>query len=121
MRKILLFLLVLIIAAFTIPATRARVGEFVNPVVDSFRAKLVPSRLEAMADQLDVRIQRGQGLPGNFEGWLRRDFSSVPVDPWGNAWFLDSGRRGYTVGSLGPDGRKNTDDDIIVERRQGRR
>jgi hypothetical protein len=121
MGKLFFIVLVILGAVIAIPASRDRIADYVNPVVDGFRAKMVPSRLEVMADQLDVRIQRGQGLPGNFEGWLRRDFSAVPVDPWGNVWYLDVGRRGYTVGSMGPDGRKNTDDDITVERREGRR
>ena len=104
-----------------IPTSRARINDFVDPVVDAYKAKMVPTRLEIIADQLDVRIQRGQGLPGHFEGWLRRDFSGAAVDPWDNPWYLSSGRRGYTVGSRGPDGLMNTPDDIIVERREGRR
>jgi hypothetical protein len=84
------------------------------------RAKLVPRRLEAMADQLEARMARGQGIPASWEGWLRRDFSGPELDPWGNPWFMEAGRRGITVGSLGPDGALGTDDDITEERRQAR-
>jgi hypothetical protein len=69
-----------------------------------------------MADQLDVRLGRGEGLPGVFDGWLRRDYSGPETDPWENPWFLDAGRRSYTVGSMGPDGEKGTADDITVTR-----
>jgi hypothetical protein len=69
-----------------------------------------------MADQLDVRLGRGEGLPGGFEGWLRRDYSGPELDPWENPWFLEAGRRSYTVGSMGADGVRGTGDDIVVER-----
>ena len=120
MGKIILILLVVLGAAMAIPSTRAKMEDAATPIIDKFRVKLVPKRLETMADQLDVRLSRGQGLPTSWEGWLRRDYSSVPEDPWGNIYYLDSSRRGYTVGSMGPDGVKGNDDDIKEERRQGR-
>ena len=70
-----------------------------------------------MADQLDVRLSRAEGLPTGFEGWLRRDYSGVAQDPWDNVYYLQTGRRDYTVGSMGPDGVQGTGDDIIVKRR----
>ena len=61
-----------------IPSTRAKLVDAGTPVMDRVRAKLVPRRLEVMADQLDVRLERGQGLPTSWDGWLRRDFSGAP-------------------------------------------
>jgi Type II secretion system (T2SS), protein G len=69
-----------------------------------------------MADQLDVRLSRGEGLPPNFGGWLRRDFSGSETDPWRRPWYLKPGRRSYTVGSMGPDGADGTGDDITETR-----
>lgn len=120
MGKIVLILLVIFGAAMAIPSTRAKLEHAAAPVMNRVRAKMVPSRLNTMADQLDVRLQRGQGLPASWEGWLRRDYSGVPEDPWGNLYYLESGRRGFTVGSMGPDGERGTEDDITVEHRQGR-
>ena len=37
-----------------------------------------------------------------------------------NVYYLESSRRGFTVGSMGPDGERRTADDITVERRFGR-
>ena len=50
---------------------------------------------------LDVRLGRGEGLPGNFEGWLRRDYSGPELDPWDRPWFIAPDDRAYTVGSDG--------------------
>ena len=73
--------------------------------------------MNAMADQLDVRLGRAEGFPGNFEGWLRRDYTGVHEDPWGNVYYLKVGGRDYTVGSAAGDGEQGTEDDITVTRR----
>ena len=120
MGKIILVLLVVLGAAVAIPSTRAKIEDAAAPLMNSVRAKLVPRRLEALADQLESRMARGQGVPASWEGWLRRDFSGPELDPWGNQWFMETGRQGITVGSMGPDGARGTDDDITEQRRQAR-
>ena len=55
--------------------------------------------------------------PKNAKSWrgpyLKKD---IPDDPWGNAYIYDfpgkHNNRGYDLMSMGPDGRKGTDDDI---------
>lgn len=120
MGKIILILVVVFGAAMAIPSTRAKLEDAAAPAMNAFRARIVPGRLETMADQLEVRLERGEGFPGSWEGWLRRDYSSVPEDPWGNLYYLESGRRGFTVGSSGADGVRGNEDDITVERQTGR-
>jgi Type II secretion system (T2SS), protein G len=116
-RKLILLALLLFAVGMAIPKTRARMVEAVTPLMDRFRLKLVPSRLDSMADQLEARLGRGEPYPGNWEGWLRRDFSGTPEDPWGNVYYLKHDQRGFTVGSAGPDGIPNNGDDITEERR----
>jgi hypothetical protein len=100
-----------------VPSSRARIQEeAVTPVMDAVGTRLVPRRLTAMADQLDVRLSRGEGIPTVFEGWLRRDYSGPELDPWEHPWFIEVGRREYTVGSMGPDGELGTGDDIVERR-----
>lgn len=118
--KILLILILVLCVALAVPSTRATLMEKAAPVMNGFKTKLVPSRLEAMADQLEIRVNRGEGFPSSWEGWLQRDFSGEPQDPWGHTYFLQTGRASFTVGSLGPDGVQNTDDDIKVTRRLGK-
>ena len=115
-----LFMLCIVVFAVTmaIPSTRAEFNaRAIRPVMDRIGARLVPRRLDAMADQLDVRLGRAERLPAdNFGAWVRRDYTGPETDPWGNAWFLQIGRRDYTVGSMGPDGEVGTDDDIVERR-----
>ena len=116
-KKLFLFLLALLAVGMAIPSTRAEIrSRAVTPVFDEIGGRLAPGRLEAMADQLDVRLGRGEGLPGAFDAWLRRDYTGPEQDPWDNPWFIRANRRSYTVGSMGPDGAEGTPDDITVER-----
>ena len=113
--KLVMMLFVLLAVGMAVPSTRAEIeARAIQPVKDNIGARIVPGRLEAMASQLNVRLGRAEPLPGNFVGWLRRDFSSSEMDPWGNIYFLEAGRRAYTVGSMGPDGIQGTEDDITV-------
>ena len=104
--------------AMAVPISRAKLQQEVfKPILDNINGRLVPSRLTAMADQLDIRLGRAEGFPGDWESWLRRDFSGVPQDPWGNGYYIEIGRRDYTVGSVAGDGEQGTEDDITVTRR----
>ncbi len=122
-KNLLMLGVVLFAVAMAYPPTRTQMGDtLVQPVKDEIGRRLVPRRIRVMADQLDVRLSRAQGLPAGFEGWLRRDYSGLEHDPWGNVYFLQTGRRNYTVGSMGPDGVQGTEDDITVTRQlPGRR
>ena len=120
MKKVIGALIVLLAVGAAIPATRARMAEAIDPLFEGIRAKVTPRKVEAIADQLDARLRLGQGLPGNWEAWLRRDYTGDVEDAWGNPWYLDTRRRGYyAVGSMGPDGEQGTDDDIRVQRELG--
>ena len=116
-KKLMMLAFLALAVAMAVPASRARITDSVRPLKDEVGARLVPRRLGVMADQLDVRLGRGERLPERFDGWLRRDYSGAPEDPWGNIYFLQPGRRDYTVGSMGPDAVQGTDDDITETRR----
>ena len=110
-----LFSLAFIALAITmaVPSLRADLQDFVRPYVDAVKAKYVPRQLRVMADQIDARLRRAEGLPdANFSGWLRRFYTGSETDPWGNEYYLMSTPRDYWVGSMGPDGEQGTDDDI---------
>jgi len=112
-KKLFMLLIAVFAVAMAVPSTRQQIQDNAfTPVMDAIGTRLVPRRLRVMADQLDVRIGRAEGLPGNFEGWLRRDYTGPEADPWGNPWYLVEGRGSYTVASRGPDGEQGTPDDI---------
>lgn len=118
LKKLFMLCLIVFAVAMAIPSTRAQfTATAITPVMDRIGTRLVPRRLDAMADQLDVRLSRAEQLPnGNFGAWVRRDYTGPETDPWGNPWYLQVGRRDYTVGSFGPDGEMGTPDDIIERR-----
>ncbi len=115
-KKLLMILFLALAVGMAIPSSRAEIASWGEPITDGIGERLVPRRIEAMADQLDVRLDRAEGLPDRFDGWLRRDYTGAPEDPWGNIYYLVQGRRDYTVGSMGPDGVQGTDDDISITR-----
>jgi len=117
-KKLVLLIILVFAVAMAVPSTRAQFqARAITPVMDAIGVRLVPRRLNAMADQLDVRLSRAERLPAdNFAAWLRRDYTGPDTDPWGNSWFLQVGRRDYTVGSMGPDGQIGTGDDLVVRR-----
>lgn len=115
-KKVLMFAFLALAVGMAIPTTRAEIASWGVPITDGIGERLVPRRIEVMADMLDVRLSRAEGLPENFEGWLRRDYTSSPTDPWDNMYYLTRGRRDYTVGSMGPDGIQGNDDDISITR-----
>ena len=117
-KKVFLLAFTAFLIAMAIPSSRARLQQEVfKPIMDDVNGRLVPARLTTMADQLDFRLGLAEGFPGNWESWLRRDFSGSPQDPWGNTYYLQIGRRDYTVGSAAGDGEEGTEDDITVTRR----
>jgi hypothetical protein len=115
-KKLIMVAFLLLAVGMAIPSTREQIGNSVVPVKDWIGYKLVPRRVEAMADQLDARLGRAEGLPGHFESWLRRDYSGSELDPWNRQYYLIAGRRDYTVGTMGADGVQGTDDDFTVTR-----
>jgi hypothetical protein len=120
-KRLLLFVFAVFAVAMAVPSTRQQIQDNAfTPVKDAIGTRLVPRRLDVMADQLDVRLGRAEGLPDNFEGWIRRDYSGPETDPWGNPWYLSQGRSSYTVGSMGPDGQQGTEDDIRETRNRPR-
>lgn len=117
LKRLFLLLLAVFAVAMAVPSTRQQIQDNAfTPVTDEIGRRLVPRRLQVMADQLDVRLSRGERLPQNFEGWLRRDYSGPEMDPWRNSWYLLPGRSSYTVGSMGPDGVMRTEDDLTESR-----
>lgn len=112
--KLLLLVIVALGIGLAVPKTRPRL---VNPIMNRINQKIVPQRLENIAAQLDQMLLRGEQLPsGNWEGWIEAYTTQPARDPWGNVYYLDRKRDGYTLGSMGPDRTKGTADDMTVQR-----
>jgi len=119
MGKIFMLLILGLGIALAVPKSRAAI---LTPAMNRINAEIVPRRLQAIASQLENRTRRGEALPNNngWESWLENTLSSSPEDPWGNVYYLDRRRDGFTVGSMGPDGLKGTADDYTDARQYAR-
>jgi hypothetical protein len=116
MGKLIMILILALAIGMTVPRTRAMIEKEVKPLVDHFKVKITAGRLKSMADQLAVRVNRGEGYPASWSGWLEMDFSGDPIDLWGNQYYMTNSPDGFTVGSDGPDGIQGTADDLKVTR-----
>ena len=120
MGKLIMILILALAIGMSVPKTRAMIEGEVKPVVDRYKVKITRSRLKAMADELAVQVNRGEGYPPNWPAWLEMDFSGDPMDEWGHQYYMTHTTEGFTVGSDGPDGMQGTADDIRVRRDLGR-
>ncbi len=121
-KKVFLLAVLGLAVGLTIPSSRTAIFEQLAPLTDDVRARMATRRLNGMSSQLDARMRTQGRLPGGgggFESWLRSSFNGSPQDPWGNIYYLAPDRRGFVVGSNGPDGQQGTMDDITVRRAFG--
>lgn len=121
MGKLIMIIILAFAIGVTVPKTRAMMEAQAKPLIDKVKAKVVPGRLKAMADELAVRINRGEPYPASWTSWLDRDFTGDPQDPWGHDYYMKRTRDGFTVGSMGPDGIAGNADDIKLKRDLKRR
>lgn len=130
-KKLILLLVVFAVASATVPALRERVEPRVVPVWDTGLRRLEPvielamvpvhrwlaqHEAQSIARMLHSRAGASDRLPlpSDFPDYLRRNWRGGKQgrDPWGNWYYLVVSRDSITVGSAGPDGERNTEDDI---------
>jgi hypothetical protein len=126
MKKLIVFVVVLA-AVFAVTPLRERLCALTLPVLT--RLGPVGDRLATPARRYSARNDlafykrliessqtEGRELPGDrtFAQWLRqRAPQDDGLDPWGNAYWLRRVRTGgWELGSNGPDGERDTPDDI---------
>lgn len=118
--KLILLIVVLLAVGASIPKTRAMMMEEAKPLVNRVKARIVPGRLKAMAEELVSQAHRGEPLPTvgkAWDQWLHYEYTGDAQDPWGHLYYLKMDRTGFTVGSMGPDGLRGDSDDITLHRR----
>jgi hypothetical protein len=115
MGKLLLLLLVALGVGLAVPKTRVRIA---NPVLTGVYRQLVPNRVEMIASQLDFVRKRGDRLPESDQlaDWIESNTTVPPLDPWGNAYYLEKRSDRFTVGSMGQDSVRGTPDDLTAVR-----
>lgn len=100
--------------------------EVIASAVNQQRVIGARAELESIARALEAfRAQRGFYVESKSEAVLI-DFLSphylsrvIRLDPWGRPYRYEGTRDRFTLSSLGPDGKENTNDDIVVGGRPG--
>jgi hypothetical protein len=115
MGKVFLLLIAALGVALAVPRSRAQI---LPPVLDRVYNMLVPNRVEMIASQLEFVRRRGDRLPENdaLKRWIETNTSVPPLDPWGRAYYIDRRSDRFTVGSMGQDGLRGTEDDVTAVR-----
>jgi hypothetical protein len=128
MFKKMVVLIVLLGFAWSYPPLRAKVAHAASPALEllgpvGYRMQQPMRKYQAetdvkfLVDQLQMARTEGRSLPSpgtSFNEWMlkRKGAGDRGRDPWGNHYWLLRSESAYTVVSSGPDGEKNTPDDI---------
>ncbi|UCC72938.1 MAG: hypothetical protein JSV86_21760 [Gemmatimonadota bacterium] len=118
MKKIIIFLIAVAGLAFLEPRTRSQIMNAISPLSEASHKRSALRALEQMA----MDVQRSKARTGSypqpslFRDWLLQNDRNVQ-DPWGSEYYFELFADSFVVGSLGPDARMRTVDDIRVAER----
>jgi hypothetical protein len=112
----IVLVLVLAAAALASPDVRSALKPHVQPALDPVYEWSARSRVNEVARMIQTEKAAGRSIPTpkTFEDFMGRRFRGTDgaTDPWGVPYYLKKQRDGLVVGSAGPDGVPDTDDDI---------
>ena len=128
MVKLVLVVLVVIGFLTAHAPTRTRIGAAAAPALEklgpagAFMLRPIhrwtaKSETDFILDQIELAKAMGRETPSDnrLQDWLklrRVRTRADGKDPWGAEYYVVRDRTSFTVGSPGPDGEKNTPDDI---------
>ena len=128
MKKAIFIVLALAII-WAIPNVRQRIGVALLPaferlgpigekVADPIRGVKARNQMSFFLRIITDDHAEGRQLPdeSTFREWMNRRMpQETGIDPWGNEYWLRRRGNAFTAGSNGPDGVRDTDDDVIQE------
>jgi hypothetical protein len=111
-----------------VPAVRARVMPPLEPVLeklglerklaDPIKRRKADAEIRVVLHKLTEAIQKKQEVPDplGFQYWLKSHtrFEKRGMDPWGRPYYLSDANNQLTVGSNGPDRKRETADDVRI-------
>lgn len=127
MWKSLFFALIVVGFAWGYPPTRARMSRALEPALVRLgpvgEAMVFPlqkysttQEIQFILDQIQLARTEGKETPDEktFHRWLARRVltKNNGADAWGHQYYLVKVNKSMSVGSVGKDGQRGTDDDI---------
>lgn len=115
-------------AVFGVPSLRAKVMPTVEPVLtklglgdkisNPIRKRTANNEIRVLLQKLAEEIAQKKKPPSalNFQTWVRAN-TRLPKrgkDPWDRPYWLLHTKSGLTVGSNGPDQKRDTSDDVKI-------
>ena len=128
MFKFLLFFILAVGTVFGIPALRAKVMPPLEPVLSKLgigerlsnpiKKRTANNEIRVLLQKLaeDISEKKEPPSPLGFRGWVRANtrLEKRGLDPWGRAYWLSRSPNQLTVGSNGPDQKRDTPDDVRI-------
>lgn len=116
MFKVILFLLVALGASLYFPASRSRVLDAAEPILNPVMTWSTKGEIHKITRDLETFERSWDAFPSEeaFGQWLSNQYHSDEGrrDSWGNAYVLKAWPDSFTVVSPGIDGQMGTPDDI---------
>jgi hypothetical protein len=116
MKRLFLFLLVVLIAVLVNPTMRSKAEPHLAFALDPLYEWMARSKLGDIASHVEAQVASGRGVPdpkgfGTFleQRYLRDD---APFDPWGTPYYLKVERGTVRAASAGRDRKRGTTDDL---------
>lgn len=120
MGKLLLGLALALGVALYVDSSRAVILEKAKPVIDPYFVMATKSEMDKIAEDLQIHERENFGrLPERkrFSDWVDGRYAGGGgVDSWGSPYEYTLARDNFSLRSLGPDGLRGTEDDIVETR-----
>lgn len=116
--RLFLVLILGFAVAMYIPTSRARILEFVSPLMAPIYTMQTEDRLQRIVRDLETYERASRTMPRtgiSFQAWLEEEYvggSETMIDSWGSSYRLRVWSDSFAVVSPGKDRRHGTDDDI---------
>jgi hypothetical protein len=118
--RIFIVLIVALAVGLYFPGSRAVIVEYSSPIVNPYLRMQTESEMQDIADELkSYQRENFEQLPTErvFEDWMAPRFpDNGSLDGWGNPYEYRLERTRLVLVSWGPDGERDSADDIYVDR-----
>jgi hypothetical protein len=113
--RLILLIILGFVAALYFPDSRQVIVEQANPVIQPVLVWSAEREIQRLSQGVRMEAREKYTLPTNrtWNSWLSENFSGDgTTDPWGALYSYQAWADSFAIGSDGPDGQRDTEDDI---------